>query len=60
MLGVQLDMLYTIEQQQIATELRSAGSDVEFLAFPSPQGHDASLVDYARIDPAIGEFLKLL
>ena len=53
-------MLYTIEQQQIATELRSAGSDVEFLAFPSPQGHDASLVDYARIDPAIGEFLKLL
>ena len=60
-LGVQSDMLYTIDQQQqIATELRSAGSDVEFHAFPSPQGHDAFLVDYARFDPAIGEFLKSL
>ena len=59
-LGVQSDTLYTIDQQPIATELRSAGSDVEFHAFPSPQGHDAFLVDYARFDPAIGEFLKLL
>ena len=58
-LGVQSDMLYTIDQQQlIADQLRAAGREVEFHAFPSPQGHDAFLVDYARFEPAIGNFLK--
>ncbi|HET7203105.1 MAG TPA: homoserine O-acetyltransferase [Steroidobacteraceae bacterium] len=58
-LGVQSDMLYTIDQQQLlAEQLRAAGGDVEFHAFPSPQGHDAFLVDYARFEPAIGNFLK--
>ena len=58
-LGVQSDMLYTIDQQQaIAEHLRAVGRDVEFHAFPSPQGHDSFLVDYARFEPAIGDFLK--
>lgn len=58
-LGVQSDMLYTIDQQQqIVDALRAAGREVEFHAFPSPQGHDAFLVDYPRFEPAIGNFLK--
>jgi homoserine O-acetyltransferase len=60
-LGVQSDMLYTIDQQQqIVEALRAAGREVEFHAFPSPQGHDAFLVDYARFDPAIRNFLRSL
>ena len=58
-LGVKSDMLYTIDQQELIVEhLRAAGREVEFHAFPSPQGHDAFLVDYARFEPAIGSFLK--
>ena len=60
-LGVQSDMLYTIDQQQqIVDALRVAGREVEFHAFPSPQGHDAFLVDYARFEPTIGNFLRKL
>ena len=51
-------MLYTIDQQQlIAEHLRKVGVDVEFHAFPSPQGHDAFLVDAARFEPVIAAFL---
>jgi homoserine O-acetyltransferase len=58
-LGAQTDMLYTIDQQtQIAEQLRRAGAEVEFHAFPSPQGHDAFLVDNARFEPAIRHFLE--
>jgi homoserine O-acetyltransferase len=58
-LGVKSDMLYTIDQQELIVEhLRAAGREVEFHAFPSPQGHDAFLVDYARFEPVIGNFLK--
>jgi homoserine O-acetyltransferase/O-succinyltransferase len=58
-IGVEHDMLYTIDQQrEIADQLRAAGRDVEFHAFPSLQGHDAFLVDLARFEPAIGNFLK--
>ena len=57
-LGAQTDMLYTIDQQAlIAEQLRTAGGDVEFHAFPSPQGHDAFLVDNARFEPVIADFL---
>jgi homoserine acetyltransferase len=31
---------------------------VEFHAFPSPQGHDAFLVDNARFEPVIAAFLR--
>jgi len=58
-IGVESDMLFTIEQQrEIADQLRGAGRAVEFLAFPSLQGHDAFLVDLQRFEPAIREFLK--
>jgi homoserine O-acetyltransferase len=57
-LGAQTDMLYTIDQQTLLAEhLRRAGIEVEFHAFPSPQGHDAFLVDSARFEPAIRDFL---
>jgi homoserine O-acetyltransferase len=52
-------MLYTIDQQTlIAGQLRRTGADVEFHAFPSPQGHDAFLIDNARFEPAIRSFLE--
>jgi homoserine O-acetyltransferase/O-succinyltransferase len=58
-LGAQTDMLYTIDQQTlIAEQLRRTGAEVEFHAFPSPQGHDAFLVDNARFEPAIRNFLE--
>jgi homoserine O-acetyltransferase len=58
-LGAQTDMLYTIDQQTlIAGQLRRTGAEVEFHAFPSPQGHDAFLVDNARFEPAIRNFLE--
>jgi homoserine O-acetyltransferase len=58
-LGVEHDMLYTIDQQrEIAAQLEAAGRHVEFHAFPSVQGHDSFLVDLARFEPAIGDFLK--
>ena len=59
-LGVETDMLFPIEQQrEIADHLRAAGrATVEYHAFPSLQGHDAFLVDLARIEPAIGNFLR--
>jgi len=59
-LGVETDMLFPIEQQrEVADHLRAAGrATVEFHAFPSLQGHDAFLVDLARFEPALGNFLK--
>jgi homoserine O-acetyltransferase len=60
-IGVQSDMLFTIDQQQeIADHLKAAGRAVEYHAFPSPQGHDAFLVDLARFEPAIRDFLKAI
>jgi homoserine O-acetyltransferase/O-succinyltransferase len=58
-LGAQTDMLYTIDQQAlVAEQLRRTGTVVEFHAFPSPQGHDAFLVDNARFEPVIAAFLQ--
>jgi len=57
-IGVDSDMLFTIDQQrEIADHLRAAGNAVDFLAFPSPQGHDSFLVDLPRFEPAIAAFL---
>ena len=60
-IGVETDMLFPVAQQrEIADHLRAAGhARVEYHAFPSLQGHDAFLVDLARFEPAIGEFLKI-
>jgi homoserine O-acetyltransferase len=58
-LGVETDMLFPIAQQrEIADELRAAGRSVDFHAFPSLQGHDAFLVDLARFEPAIADFMS--
>lgn len=57
-LGVETDMLFTIDQQrEVAEHLRTSGVEVEFHAFPSLQGHDAFLVDHERFGRAIHGFL---
>ena len=60
-IGVHTDILFPPQQQeQVADGLRAGGADAEFLPLPSPQGHDAFLVDIARFGPAIGGFLGRL
>lgn len=60
-IGVHTDILFPLQQQeQIADGLRAGGAESEFLALPSPQGHDAFLVDIGRFGPAIGGFLARL
>jgi homoserine O-acetyltransferase len=60
-IGVESDMLFPLfQQREIAEVLRASGTDVEFHAFPSIQGHDSFLVDEERFEPAIGGFLRSL
>jgi len=60
-IGVHTDILFPLQQQQqIADGLRTGGNRVQLLALPSPQGHDAFLVDLARFGPALAEFLAVL
>ena len=57
-IGVETDILFPPQQQQeIAEGLRAGGADASFLPLPSPQGHDAFLVDVGRFGPAISGFL---
>jgi len=58
-IGVHTDILFPLQQQeQIADGLRAGGADSQFVPLPSPQGHDAFLVDIARFGPAIAGFLN--
>lgn len=60
-IGVHTDILFPLQQQeQIAEGLRASGCDAEFAPLPSPQGHDAFLVDIERFSPAIAGFLAKL
>jgi homoserine O-acetyltransferase len=60
-IGVVTDILFPLQQQeQIADGLRAGGADATFLPLPSPQGHDAFLVDIERFGPAVGGFLATL
>src|SRR5688572_28519303 len=60
-IGVHTDILFPLQQQEeIADGLRAGGADSEFLPLPSPQGHDAFLVDIARFGPAVAGFLERL
>lgn len=60
-IGVQTDILFPLQQQeQIAEGLRAGGCEAEFAPLPSPQGHDAFLVDIERFSPAIAGFLAKL
>jgi homoserine O-acetyltransferase len=42
----------------VAEGFRAGGVDSRFLPLPSPQGHDAFLVDLARFGPAVRDFLE--
>ncbi|MGO4220535.1 homoserine O-acetyltransferase [Lysobacter sp. TAF61] len=58
-IGVHTDILFPLQQQEeIAEGLRAGGADSRFLPLPSPQGHDAFLVDIARFGPAVADFLN--
>jgi homoserine O-acetyltransferase len=60
-IGVHTDILFPLQQQEeIADGLRAGGAKSEFLPLPSPQGHDAFLVDIARFGPAVAGFLERL
>jgi homoserine O-acetyltransferase len=60
-IGVATDILFPLQQQeQIADGLRAGGADATFLPLPSPQGHDAFLVDIERFGPAVADFLGSL
>ena len=60
-IGVHTDILFPLQQQQeIADGLLAGGVDARCLPLPSPQGHDAFLVDIARFGPAVREFLDSL
>ena len=57
-IGVATDILFPLQQQQqIAEGLRAGGIDAHCLELPSPQGHDAFLVDIERFGAGIGGFL---
>jgi len=58
-IGVETDILFPLQQQEeIAEGLRAGGCDARFVPLPSPQGHDAFLVDIERFGAAIGGFLR--
>ena len=60
-IGVHTDILFPLQQQEeIANGLRAGGAEAGFLPLPSPQGHDAFLVDIGRFGPAVGDFLNAL
>jgi homoserine O-acetyltransferase/O-succinyltransferase len=60
-LGVASDILFPLAQQQeLARALVRAGTQVEFHAMPSLQGHDAFLVDMENFGPAMAHFLNSL
>jgi homoserine O-acetyltransferase len=60
-IGVHTDILFPLQQQeQIADGLRAGGAETEFVHLPSPQGHDAFLVDIDRFGPVIAGFLARL
>jgi homoserine O-acetyltransferase len=60
-IGVETDLLFTIDQQQeLADTLRTGGHAVEFARLASLQGHDSFLVDMEGFRPVIGDFLRTL
>jgi len=60
-IGVHTDILFPLQQQeQVAEGLALGGAQAEFVPLPSPQGHDAFLVDIERFGPVIAGFLGRL
>jgi homoserine O-acetyltransferase/O-succinyltransferase len=57
-LGVATDILFPLAQQaELAQMLARHGTQANFSALPSVQGHDAFLVDMENFGPAIARFL---
>ena len=60
-IGVHTDILFPLQQQEeIADGLARGGVDARFVPLPSPQGHDAFLVDFDRFGPAVRGFFDAL
>ena len=60
-LGVATDILFPLSQQaEWAQLLARSGTQVNFHALPSIQGHDAFLVDMENFGPAVARFLSAL
>lgn len=60
-IGAQTDVLFPLQQQmEIADGLREGGAIADCIPMPSPQGHDAFLVDYDRYCPAVRAFFESL
>ncbi|MFD5416452.1 homoserine O-acetyltransferase [Streptomyces sp. NPDC127069] len=60
-IGVETDILFPLGQQrEIADGLGAGGTDAEFLALESDEGHDAFLVDIGRFGPPVTKFLSSL
>jgi homoserine O-acetyltransferase len=57
-IGVNTDILFPLRQQQeIADIMRETGTDVDYVAIDSVNGHDAFLIDDAQFTPAVKKFL---
>jgi homoserine O-acetyltransferase len=58
-IGVESDSLYPLHQQRaLADLLCELGRDVQFVAMPSLQGHDAFLADRDRFTPVLRGFFS--
>ena len=57
-IGVTTDILFPLRQQQeIADVMCETGTDAEFVAIDSVNGHDAFLIDDAQFTPVVKKFL---
>ena len=60
-IGASTDILFPVQQQEeIAIGLAGGGAHTQFVGLDSPQGHDAFLVDYERVGPALRQVLDAL
>lgn len=58
-IGVESDILFPLwQQQELADILNELGTQAEFKAIPSIQGHDAFLVDEEHFAPMMREFFS--
>jgi homoserine O-acetyltransferase len=56
--GVTTDILFPLRQQQeIADVMRSTGTDADYVAIDSVNGHDAFLIDDGHFSPVVKKFL---
>jgi len=57
--GVEEDLLFPVEQQRaVASVLRAAGIDTEYVELSSPYGHDAFLTEERLFGPLLARFLR--